>query len=113
MVACTCAILPCGENAVVYVQAPGGQTALIGGCEQTRDLGSALGRRLRPLYPRIDLLVLPNGDKKAAKGLADLTERITFGQVLMDEPDSWANSALSKELYRQGAYSIPGCRAGL
>jgi hypothetical protein len=96
-------VLPCGENAVLYVRAPGGQTALLGGGEKTRDLASALGRRLRPLYPHIDLLVLPNGDKIAPRGLADLTGRITFGQVLLENSDLRMHEPLSRELRRQGA----------
>jgi hypothetical protein len=96
-------VLPCGENAVLYLRAPGGQTALVGGCEKTRDLGSALGRRLRPLYPHIDLLVLPNGDKSTPRGLADLTSRVTFGQALLENPDLRIHESLSRELRRQGA----------
>jgi competence protein ComEC len=96
-------VLPCGENAVLYVRAPGGQTVLVGGGEKTRDLASALGRRLRPLYPHIDLLVLPNGDKTAPSGLADLTGRISFGQALLENPDLRIHETLSRELRRQGA----------
>jgi hypothetical protein len=58
---------------------------------------------LRPLYPHIDLLVLPNGDKTAPRGLADLTERITFGQALLENPDLRIHETLSRELRRQGA----------
>jgi competence protein ComEC len=101
------AVLPCGENAVLYVRAPGGQTVLVGGGEKTRDLASSLGRRLRPLYPHIDLLVLPNGDKTAPRGLADLTGRITFGQALLEKPDLRIHEPLSRELRRQGAVIHP------
>lgn len=97
------AALPCGENAVLYGRMPGGATVLVGGCEQTRDLAADLGRRLRPLYPHIDLLVLPNGDKTAPRGLADLTARITFGQALLENPDLRIHESLSRALRRQGA----------
>jgi hypothetical protein len=77
------AVLTCGENAVLYGRAP--------------------GRRLRPLYPRIDLLVVPNGDKTTPRGLADLSGRITFGQALLENPDLRIHEPLSRELRRQGA----------
>jgi hypothetical protein len=47
--------------------------------------------------------VLPNGDKTAPRGLADLTERITFGQALLENPDLRIHEPLSRELRRQGA----------
>jgi hypothetical protein len=58
--------------------------------------------------------VLPNGDKTAPRGLADLTERITFGQALLENPDLRIHETAQPRAAPAGrGHPRPGGRAGL
>ncbi len=65
----------------LIMRAPRGSTLLAGGAQYPQELTSALGRRLPPLFGRLDALVISNLATASLQGLPDTVERFPPARV--------------------------------
>ena len=101
-------VLDIGSGESVLIQSPTGRFALINGGPSPIALSEALGRRLPILYRHLDWLVISGTQDDQVAGLAGVTERFSFGNVLLaGPPGRSAYRHLIDELTEVGRPIIP------
>ncbi|MDK1118983.1 MAG: ComEC/Rec2 family competence protein [Anaerolineae bacterium] len=74
--------LDVGSADAILIQSPGGRYVLINGGPSPSTLSNGLGRRLPPINPRLDWLVIASTQENQLSGLPRVIERITPSNVL-------------------------------
>ncbi len=82
-------LLPLQDGPALLIRSPAGGRVLLEGSSSSRELGSALARRLPPLDHRLDAVVLANASGNALEGLPVTLERFPPGLV-------WAAPSMQK-----------------
>jgi competence protein ComEC len=75
--------LNAGSADAVLIQTPGGRTVLINGGPSTSSLSDALGRRLSPLSPSLDWLIIASTDEQQVAALPRILPRYPPKNVLL------------------------------
>lgn len=106
-------LLNVADGPAVFVQAPHGNTLLLGGSSSGRELGDALGRRLSPLHRQLDALVLPENHAAPLQGLPDVLGRYPAGLVLWNgEVDATLASERLDATLRADGTTLSSLEAG-
>ena len=72
-----------GSSDVVLIQTPGGRSLLINGGPSTAALSDALGRRISPVAPSLDWLILASTDEEQVTALPRILPRYPPKNVLL------------------------------